>query len=98
MQYASMCIGNILSPHFSNNATDLQKAMGMVIETPYDLAWATGFMVIDFPLSLVADTLTLPITVPATIERGSWFPRPDSKPAAKPDAPNGDENGSGRAK
>lgn len=41
---------------------------------------------IDLPLSAVADTLTLPITVPASISRGVdeyYFPKPSQNVAAE---------------
>ena len=58
------------------------------------LALAVPFVTIDLPLSLVADTVTLPITIPVALMR-QGPPEPSQNPGpTKPTAPSGNENAS----
>jgi uncharacterized protein YceK len=43
-------------------------------DTPLARAWVATLATVDLPLSAVADTLTLPITVPATLLRDDPVP------------------------
>jgi uncharacterized protein YceK len=43
-------------------------------DTPLARAWVATLATLDLPLSAVADTLTLPITVPATLLRDGPVP------------------------
>jgi uncharacterized protein YceK len=56
------------------------------------LVLAAPIVTIDLPLSLVADTVTLPITIPVALMRqGQPEPSPDSGPM-KPTTPSENEN------
>jgi uncharacterized protein YceK len=58
------------------------------------LVLAAPIITVDLPLSLVADTVTLPITLSIVLMRQSQpEPSPDSGPM-KPTPPNGNENAS----
>ncbi|HEY7422681.1 MAG TPA: YceK/YidQ family lipoprotein [Gemmataceae bacterium] len=56
------------------------------------LALAVPLVMVDLPLSLVADTVTLPIAIPVALRRqGQPEPSHDSGPI-KPTPPNGNES------
>jgi uncharacterized protein YceK len=58
------------------------------------LVLAAPIVTIDLPLSLVADTVTLPITLPVALMRqGQPEPSPDPRPM-KPTPPSGNESAS----
>ena len=63
-------------------AMDARFGAGLIVRESLDHLWAgpVGLvtLAVDLPLSLVGDTLTLPITVPAGIERAvhEYYERP----------------------
>jgi len=68
---------------------DAQCGSSLLVEAvtevePICLAWGAWILAVDLPLSAVADTLTLPFTIPASIDRSIddfYLPRP--KPAGQ---------------
>jgi uncharacterized protein YceK len=79
-------------PEFWKDETPEQKLVQTVVGFPSHLGFA-GLFLIDLPLSAVADTLTLPLTIPAGIDRavGDFY----AKRQTTPSAPEGERSPAG---
>jgi uncharacterized protein YceK len=78
----------MLAGVFSTEAQPQESLLVSAMDAPCKVGIATWLLAVDLPLSAVADTLTLPMTVPATLKnKGQADPPP--KPAPNKDADEG---------
>jgi len=70
-QIASALVGGACHPRFPEGATAGEKSI-MASDVFTCSFFFAGCALVDLPLSAVADTLTLPLTIPAAIDRAVY--------------------------
>jgi uncharacterized protein YceK len=78
----------MLAGAFTTEAQPQESLMVSAMDAPCKVGVAAWLLAVDLPLSAVADTLTLPVTVPATLKNKGQA-NPPAKPARDKDADEG---------
>ncbi len=78
----------MLAGAFSTEPQPQESLLASALDAPCKMGIAAWLLAVDLPLSAVADTLTLPVTVPATLKNKGQADR-QARPARDEDADEG---------